>query len=205
MRTVKCAELNLLRSSPSLEAVLQWAERRHKVDRMFVTLYTDRVQGKWKARYPKAEKSTARLFSPFILRVFLARSWPPSDYLRHPHIVCVMRYSPEVRNIMLRTEPKFTGWSNPDGLPEDICLFNARIKLPAFCSAIHDNEGWLIDAQGIEGDFFDTWEATPAAIKRQMQVHNGYAFCRAWPSQRHIAVNGLREFVKAKSAVPPKR
>ena len=67
--------------------------------------------------------------------------------------------------------------------------------IAAFCSAIHDNEGWLIDASGIDGDFFDTWEAAPAAIKRQMHVHNGYAFCRAWTSQRHLATKTLSKFV----------
>src|SRR6185436_14120712 len=137
MKTIKCAELNFANSSQSLKDILDWASRKHKVDRMFVTLYTDRVQGKWKPRYEQAEKATAKLFSRFILRVFLARSWPPSDYLRHPHIVCVMRYSPEVRDIMLEREPDIRGWSNPDGLPEDICLFNSHRKLPAFASALH--------------------------------------------------------------------
>jgi hypothetical protein len=162
---------------------------------MFVTLYTDRVQGKWKPSYVQAEKAVVELFSRFILRVFLARSWPPRDYLRHPHIVCVMRYSRELRNIILKREPSINGWSNPDGLPEDICLFNSRRKLPAFASSIHDNEGWLIDTAGIEGDFFDTWEDTPTAIRRRLQINNGYAFCRAWPSQRHLATKALSKFV----------
>jgi len=157
MRTIKCAELMLGRSSPPLKDILQWAWRWRAVDRMFVTLHTDRVRGKWQARYPKAEQATAELFSPFILHAFLARAWPPSDYLRHPHIVCLMRYSPGVGEIILKREPNITGWSNPDGLPEDICLFNSRRKLPAFCCAIHDNAGWLIDPTHISGDFFDMW------------------------------------------------
>jgi hypothetical protein len=196
MRTIKCAELMLGGSAPSLKNVLDWAWQWHKADRMFVTLYTDRVRGKWKVRYPNAETATAALFAPFILRVFLARSWPPSDYLRHPHIVCVMRYSPEVGDIMLKRESDITGWLNSDGLPEDICLFNSRGNLPAFCSAIHDNQAWLIDPTGIEGDFFDSWEAGAAAIRRQLQIQGGYAFCRAWSSQRHVSMGALRRFLK---------
>jgi hypothetical protein len=201
MRKLKIAELHLSRPSPSLEQVCHWAERRHKVDRMFVTLYTDRVKGKWKPSRLQAEKSVMELFSPFILRVFLATSWPPSDYLRHPHIVCVMRYSPEVRDILLKREPNFKNWLNEYGLPEDICLFNSRATLPACASSTHDLAAWLFDAKGINGDFFDTWEETPAQTRHFLSVHDGYAFCRVWSSQRHIAVPTLGKFVKAKRRI----
>jgi len=116
MKTIKCAELHLKIPSPSMREILDWALQRHKVDRMFVTLYTDRTRGKWMPCYSRAESATIEMFSPFILRVFLARSWPPRDYLRHPHIVCVMRYSSQGGEIMLKKQPDISGWTNPVGL-----------------------------------------------------------------------------------------
>jgi hypothetical protein len=204
MRAVKCAELNLFRSSPSLATVLDWALHHHKADRMFVVIPTKRGRGRWNPDNPQVEKAVSELFAPFILRVFLAASWPPTSH-PNPDIVCVMRYSHAVRDIILKREPNFSGWEMTEDLPEDICLFNSRRKLPAAMSSIHDGAAWLIDPTGIEGDFFHIWEDTPAAIRRQLNVKNGYAFCRAWPSQRHIGVEALREFVNAKPAVPHKR
>jgi len=201
MRKLKCAELNLFRSSPSLKEVLDWALRRHNADRMFVIIPTKRLRGKWKPWHPEVEKAVLELFAPFILRVFAAASWPPTSH-RSPDIVCVMRYSPQVRDIILKRQPNFSDWEMTHGLPEDLCLFNSRCKLPAVVSSIHDARAWLIDPTGIEGDFFYVWEDSPVAIQRRLNVKDGYAFCRAWPSQCHIAVNGLRKFV---TPVPHKR
>ena len=198
MKTVKCAQIGVTGNNPPLKEILGWAERRHCVDRMFATIYTDRVSGKWKPRARGVAKEVVRLFEPFILRVQLASAWPPRDFLRHPHIVCVMRYSPEVGEIMLKREPELGRWHNNNGLPEDICLFKSRSRMPAFVCSINDNEGFLIDPAGIEGQFWDTWEDTARVARRQIGVHSGYAFCREWVSQRHMAKGPLSKFLKLK-------
>lgn len=194
MNKVRIAELNLYRYSPNLKDVLNWASEHHKADRMFVTIRTDRVRGRWRPSYPHVEKAVMDLFSPFILRAFLANAWPPCDYIRHPHIVCVMRYSSHIRDIILKKEPHFDGWLNTNGLPEDICLFKSGSRFPAFMSSTHDGQAWLVDPKNIKGDFFDVWEDSPKAIRRRLHINNGYAFCRVWISQRHISVKHMREY-----------
>src|SRR5690349_20851098 len=123
MELIRVAELQLGRKEVPLRTIVDWALRRHKVDRVFFTIYTDRKRGKWCPSYPAAEKRVVELFSPHLIRVFLARAWPPYDHLQHPHYVCVARFSPIVRNLMLKTEPNIARWLNQYGLPEDICLF----------------------------------------------------------------------------------
>jgi hypothetical protein len=168
-----------------MREIMNWALRHHKVDRVFFTIYTARKRGKWYPRYPEAEKKLVQLFSPHLIRVFLARAWPPYDHLQHPHFVCVARFSPSVRDEMLRTEPELARWLNQNGLPEDICLFNSKSTLPSFASSTLSLEGWLIDPVGIKGDFFDSWADTAEVVKRRLQIYDDYAFCRPWYSQRH--------------------
>lgn len=196
MKVIECAELRLSNQRPSMRAILDWALRRHRVNRMFFTIYTRRLRDKWCPVYPNAQKAVFELFSPFILRVFLARSWPPYDHLRHPHIVCVIRFSKEVRDIMLRREPRLAGWLNQHGLPEDICLFNSRRQLPCFVSSTLSLEGYLIDVTGIRGSFFGRWSETIDAIRSRLEIHDGYAFCRPWHSQRHISWKELDRLQK---------
>src|SRR6266481_166326 len=132
MKLIRVAELHLGRKQPSMPMIMDWALRRQKVDRVFFAIYTDRKEGKWCPSYPAAEKNLMDLFSSHLVRVFLARAWPPYDHLQHPHYVCVARFSPSVRDLMLKTEPDLARWLNQNGLPEDVCLFNSKRALPSF-------------------------------------------------------------------------
>lgn len=161
---------------------------------MLFTVYTERKNNKWEPSYPEAERVAYDMFSKFIIKSFLARTWPPYDHFAHPHIVTVIRFSKVVRDLMLAVEPRFSGWLNQRGLPEDLCLFQKGKRLPLFFSSALSEEGYLIGVEKFYGDYFAEWEDDVIGLCNKFELPNSYAFCQPWRSQRQMGGVFLKKF-----------
>ena len=130
-----------LRFPLPLSSILNWCINQ-RADRMLMVLRMERSHGRWKIANPSAELWLKNYLGKFIIEKFLAQGWPITLMSYDPACVFVLRFSDEVKDIILRKEPRLRNWV--ESLPEDFCLFRSGEVFPLFISITHENDAWFI-------------------------------------------------------------
>jgi hypothetical protein len=141
-------------------------------DRALVSVRLEKRRKGFAPMSGQAERFIHSHFSKSILETFIAIDCPGAASERNPAKIFVL----DLDRHSIRIFQKFsdlTKWYNPDGFPEDLCLFSSLKRYPSFTSVTHDGDAFFIkDKYQQISDCSDFHSSS-----KDMHITGDYYFC----------------------------